>query len=105
MIVKIEGVPEFNLKLVETIEFTKRLGRYCMDFSWIDSIIENDNEAPTLIINSIPIFFTCRNTRKNAYLRLMHAKAKNEPIFAMSRKKLIEPYVLNIRHQSPQSDY
>lgn len=100
MLIKIHGVPEFNLNDVDTIEFTKRLGRYCMDFSWLDSVVE-DNGIATLILNSVPIFFEDRASRKNAYLRIMHAKATGQTHFHVTRDEIIKPTNINIRHKSP----
>jgi hypothetical protein len=100
MIIQIEGVPEFNLEQVETIEFTKRLGRYCMDFCWIDGITE-DNHNSTITINSIPIFFEDRDTRKNAYLQIMAAKARGEKYFKKSRGELIVSHNIQIKHKAP----
>ncbi len=100
MLIKIHGVPEFNLDDVDTIEFTKRLGRYCMDFSWLDSVIE-DNVVSTLVLNSIPIFFEDRDSRKNAYLRIMYAKAMGSEYLSLTRDELIEPTNIKVRHKSP----
>jgi len=102
MIVQIEGIPEFDLTQVETIEFTKRLGRYCMDFCWIDGIAE-DNNGTTITMNSIPVFFSCRESRKNAYLQLMHAKARGDKYFTKSRSELIIPQNISIRHKTPHN--
>ena len=100
MHIKIQGVPEFNLQIVDTIEFTKRLGRYCMDFRWLDSVDEN-NGVTTLIWNSIPIFFDDRGSRQNAYLRIMLAKAKGNKFFEATREMLVTEVNIQIRHKSP----
>ncbi|MFN8769490.1 MAG: hypothetical protein ACK5Z5_06275 [Neisseriaceae bacterium] len=102
MIVKIEGIVEFDLSKVETIEFTKRLGRYCMDFQWLDSVIEDGGNI-TLVLNSIPIFFEDRNSRKNAYLKIMYAKSKGIRIFESTRYDLaIASDNISLKHKSPQ---
>ena len=100
MQIKIQGVPEFELSNVDTIEFTKRYGRYCMDFRWFDSV-EEKNGITTLIWNSIPIFFVDRESRKNAYLQIMLAKAKGQKLFEATRETLIEDADIHIRHKSP----
>ena len=100
MIIKIDGVPEFNLLDVEIIEFTKRLGKYCMDFRWLDSLVE-DEGTPTLILNSIPIFFEDRDSRKSAYLKIMYAKAKGVTVFESTRRELGQSHNITIRHKSP----